>query len=71
MSNKSSDITKYDQLKEDLNDVWRKCIPYCEMALEYDPNDLEVLKLLSQFYSKLDNIDGYKKINAKIEELSN
>ena len=71
MSNKRSDITKYDQLKEDLNDVWRKCIPYCEMALEYDPNDLEVLKLLSQFYYKLDNIDGYKKINAKIEELSN
>ena len=71
MSNKRSDIAKYDQLKEDLNDVWRKCIPYCEMALEYDPNDLEVLKLLSQFYYKLDNIDGYKKINAKIEELSN
>ena len=71
MSNKRSDIAKYDQLKEDLNDVWRKCIPYCEMAFEYDPNDLEVLKLLSQFYYKLDNIDGYKKINAKIEELSN
>ncbi|MFL2609298.1 MAG: tetratricopeptide repeat protein [Flavobacteriaceae bacterium] len=71
MSNKRSDIAKYDQLKEDLNDVWRKCIPYCEMALEYDPNDVEVLKLLSQFYYKLDNIDGYKKINAKIEELSN
>jgi len=71
MSNKRSDIAKYDQLKENLNDVWRKCIPYCEMALEYDPNDLEVLKLLSQFYYKLDNIDGYKQINAKIEEISN
>ena len=47
MSNKRSDIAKYDQLKEDLNEVWRKCIPYCEKALEYDPNDLEVLKLLS------------------------
>lgn len=71
MSNKRSDILKYDQLKEDLNEVWRKCIPYCEKALEYDPNDLEVLKLLSQFYYKLDNLDGYKEINAKIEELSN
>ena len=71
MSNKRSDIAKYDQLKEDLNDVWRKCIPYCEMALEYDPNDLEVLKLLSQFYYKLDNIEGYKRISAKIEELTN
>ena len=71
MSNKRSDIAKYDQLKEDLNDVWRKCIPYCEMALEYDPNDLEVLKLLSQFYYKLDNIEGYKKISAKIDELTN
>ena len=71
MSNKRSDIAKYDQLKEDLNEVWRKCIPYCEKALEYDPNDLEVLKLLSQFYYKLDNLDGYKEINAKIEQLSN
>ena len=71
MSNKRSDIAKYDQLKEDLNDVWRKCIPYCEKALEYDPNDVEVLKLLSQFYYKLDNLDGYKEINAKIEQLSN
>ena len=71
MSNKRSDIVKYDQLKEDLNDVWRKCIPYCEKALEYDPNDVEVLKLLSQFYYKLDNLDGYKEINAKIEQLSN
>tara|TARA_B100000886_G_scaffold260151_1_gene185049 strand:+ start:22322 stop:23614 length:1293 start_codon:yes stop_codon:yes gene_type:complete len=71
MSNKRSDIAKYDQLKEDLNDVWRKCIPYCEKALEYDPNDVEVLKLLSQFYYKLDNLDGFKEINAKIEELSN
>ena len=71
MSNKRSDIAKYDQLKEDLNDVWRKCIPYCEKALEYDPNDIEVLKLLSQFYYKLDNLDGYKEINAKIEQLSN
>ena len=71
MSNKRSDIAKYDELKEDLNDVWRKCIPYCEMALEYGPNDLEVLKLLSQFYYKLDNIEGYKKISAKIEELTN
>lgn len=70
MSNKRSDIVKYDQLKEDLNDVWRKCIPYCEKALEYDPNDVEVLKLLSQFYYKLDNLDGYKEINAKIEQLS-
>lgn len=71
MSNKRSDIAKYDQLKEDLNEVWRKCIPYCEKALEYDPNDLEVLKLLSQFYYKLDNLDGYKEISAKIEQLSN
>tara|TARA_B100000963_G_scaffold63669_1_gene51642 strand:- start:471 stop:1763 length:1293 start_codon:yes stop_codon:yes gene_type:complete len=71
MSNKRSDIAKYDQLKEDLNEVWRKCIPYCEKALEYDPNDIEVLKLLSQFYYKLDNLDGYKEINAKIELLSN
>ena len=71
MSNKKSDIEKYDKLKEELNDVWRKCIPYCEKALEYDPNDVEVLKLLSQFYYKLDNIDGYKEINAKIEKLSN
>ena len=71
MSNKRSDILKYDQLKEDLNEVWRKCIPYCEKALEYDPNDLEVLKLLSQFYYKLDNLDGYKEISAKIEQLSN
>ena len=71
MSNKRSDIAKYDQLKEDLNEVWRKCIPYCEKALEYEPNDLEVLKLLSQFYYKLDNLDGYKEINAKIEQLSN
>ena len=71
MSNKRSDILKYDQLKEDLNEVWRKCIPYCEKALVYDPNDLEVLKLLSQFYYKLDNLDGYKEINAKIEQLSN
>ena len=71
MSNKRSDIAKYDQLKEDLNEVWRKCIPYCEKALEYDPNDVEVLKLLSQFYYKLDNLDGYKEINAKIEQLSN
>ena len=71
MSNKRSDIAKYDHLKEDLNEVWRKCIPYCEKALEYDPNDLEVLKLLSQFYYKLDNLDGYKEISAKIEQLSN
>ncbi|MAQ59867.1 MAG: hypothetical protein CMC49_01380 [Flavobacteriaceae bacterium] len=71
MSNKRSDIAKYDQLKEDLNEVWRKCIPYCEKALQYDPNDLEVLKLLSQFYYKLDNLDGYKEINSKIEQLSN
>ena len=71
MSNKRSDIAKYDKLKEELNDVWRKCIPYCEKALEYDPNDVEVLKLLSQFYYKLDNIDGYKEINAKIEQLKN
>ena len=71
MSNKRSDIAKYDQLKEDLNEVWRKCVPYCEKALEYDPNDIEVLKLLSQFYYKLDNLDGYKEINAKIELLSN
>ena len=71
MSNKRSDIAKYDQLKEDLNEVWRKCMPYCEQALEYHPNDLEVLKLLSQFYYKLDNLDGYKEINAKIEQLSN
>ena len=71
MSNKRSDIAKYDQLKEDLNDVWRKCIPYCEKALEYDPNDIEVLKLLSQFYYKLDNLDGFKEIDAKIKQLSN
>ena len=71
VSNKRSDIAKYDQLKEDLNDVWRKCIPYCEKALEYDPNDIEVLKLLSQFYYKLDNLDGFKEIDAKIKQLSN
>jgi len=71
MSNKSSDIQKYDALKDVLNSVWSSCIPYCEAALEYAPNDLEVLKLLSQFYYKLDNIDGYKEINARIETLSN
>ncbi len=45
--------------------------PIAKRPLEYDPNDLEVLKLLSQFYYKLDNLDGYKEINAKIEQLSN
>ena len=70
-SRKASDLDKYDQLEEKRVGLYKECLPYLEKLIEIDPANIEAIKTAKNIYYTIDDIDNFKLMNAKLEELEN
>ena len=70
-SNKRSDFEKYDNLKQDREDLYASCLPYLEKLIEIDPTNIEALKTAKNIYYTVGDNENYKLMSAKIDELEN
>ena len=70
-SRKRSDLDKYDQLEEQRVGLYKECLPYLEKLIEIDPNNIEAIKTAKNIYYTIDDIDKFKEMNTKLQELEN
>jgi len=64
-----ADNKRYDELREERQDLYKKAIPYLTKALEIDTKNINAAKTLMNIYSILGETDKYKAIKAKVEAL--
>lgn len=65
----SADNKRYDQLREERQDLYRKAIPFLTKALEINPKSTSAATTLMNIYSVLGETDKYKAMKAKIETM--
>tara|TARA_B100000780_G_scaffold166998_1_gene116889 strand:- start:5757 stop:7025 length:1269 start_codon:yes stop_codon:yes gene_type:complete len=70
-SRKRSELDKYDQLEEQRLDLYKECLPYLEKLIEIDPSNIEALKTAKNIYYTVDDIDNFKLMNSKLQEIGN
>ena len=70
-SRKRSDLDKYDQLEEQRIGLYKECLPYLEKLIEIDPTNIEALKTAKNIYYTTDDLDNFKLMNVKLQELEN
>lgn len=63
----ASDNKKYDQLKKQRDDMYRKSLSYFEKAYALDPNNQTLLPMLSNVYQALEMTAKVKEVKAKIK----
>ena len=70
-SRKASDMNKYDELENDRINLYKECLPYLEKLIEIDPTNIEALKTAKNIYYTTDDLDNFKLMNIKLQELEN
>ncbi|WP_282121941.1 tetratricopeptide repeat protein [Algibacter mikhailovii] len=69
LGNSSADNKRYDELKEQRQQLYRDAIPYLTKALEYAPKNINAAKTLMNIYSILGETDKYKEMKARVDEI--
>lgn len=59
---------KYNELKEQSDELLEKSLPYLEKADELNPNDIYVLRTLRDIYARLNQLDKLREIEKKIDK---
>lgn len=65
----SADNRRYDELKEEKNQLYREAIPHLEKALSLRASNVDTAKTLMNIYSVLGETDKFKEMKAKVEKL--
>jgi len=60
---------KYDALMVQLNEVYRKALPYLEKYHELDPSDISTIRTLKKIYTSLDMTDKAKEMRALLKKM--
>lgn len=60
---------KYDELMAQLNEVYRKALPYLEKYHELDPSDINTVRTLKKIYTSLDMTDKAKEMRALLKKM--
>lgn len=69
LGNSTADNKKYDELKQQRNDLYTETLPYLERALKLKPESKEVVRTLMNIYGQLADDTKYKEMKAKLESL--
>ncbi|CAM3407620.1 tetratricopeptide repeat protein [Aequorivita lipolytica] len=69
LGNSRADNQKYDELKQQRNDVYKETMPYLEKALQLNPNNPEVMRTLMNIYGQLAEDAKFKEMKAKLDAL--
>ncbi|MBD0831758.1 tetratricopeptide repeat protein [Aestuariibaculum sediminum] len=67
-SSKKDDL-RYDELREQRQDLYREAIPYLDKALQVDSKNINAAKTLMNIYSSLGETEKYKDMKAKVEAI--
>jgi tetratricopeptide (TPR) repeat protein len=65
----NADYKKYDELKEEKNQLYRDARPYLESALQLRPDNVELARTLMNIYSQLGEDAKFKAMKAKLAEM--
>ncbi|WP_298238184.1 tetratricopeptide repeat protein [uncultured Algibacter sp.] len=71
LGSSAADDKRYDELKEQRQQLYRDAIPFLSKALEIDSKNVSAATTLMNIYSVLGETDKYKAMKAKVDELSN
>jgi len=63
-----SEEKKYNQMKEEADNLLRTSIPYLEKADELQPGDAYTLRTLKDIYTRLSMLDKLKAVNERMKE---
>jgi len=69
LGNSRADNQKYDELKQQRNDLYAETLPYLEKALKLKPDSKEVVRTLMNIYGQLADDAKYKEMKAKLESM--
>ncbi|MGS2727014.1 tetratricopeptide repeat protein [Psychroserpens sp. BH13MA-6] len=65
----AKDNKRYDELREDRNDLYMSAIPFLETALKLRPKNIQAAQTLMNIYSATSQTDKFKAMKAKVEAL--
>jgi tetratricopeptide (TPR) repeat protein len=71
LGSSAADDKRYDELKEQRQQLYRDAIPFLSKALEIDSKNVSAATTLMNIYSVLGETEKYKEMKAKVDELSN
>jgi len=68
-ANEIMDPTEYNKAFEEAKEVFSKAVPFMERARELNPDDMDTLTSLKELYYRLQMIEKYDEVVAKIKQL--
>ena len=67
----TADYNRYDELKTERENLYKKAIPYLEKVFELENDNLNAARTLRNIYSQLDETESYNKYKVIVAELEN
>ena len=67
----TADYNRYDELKIERENLYKKAIPYLEKVFELENDNLNAARTLRNIYSQLDETESYNKYKVIVAELEN
>ena len=65
----TADYNRYDELKIERENLYKKAIPYLEKVFELENDNLNAARTLRNIYSQLDETESYNKYKVIVAEL--
>ncbi|GAA4270029.1 tetratricopeptide repeat protein [Hyunsoonleella aestuarii] len=69
LGSSAADDKRYDELKEERQQLYRDAIPFLSKALEMDAGSVSAATTLMNIYSVLGETDKYKEMKAKVDSM--
>jgi tetratricopeptide (TPR) repeat protein len=69
LGNSKKDNLRYDDLKNDRENLYRECVPLLEELLKVSPKNIDALNTLKNIYGVLGENEAFMQVKAKIEEI--
>lgn len=67
----AADNRKYDQLRNQRDEMYREAIPYLESALKGRPSDMNIIRTLMNIYSIIGEDAKFKTMKERLEAIEN
>ena len=69
LGNSKKDNLRYDELKNDRENLYRECVPLLEELLKVSPENIDALNTLKNIYGVLGENEAFMQVKAKMEEI--
>ena len=69
LGNSKKDNLRYDELKNDRENLYRECVPLLEELLKVSPENIDALNTLKNIYGVLGENEAFMQVKAKMEDI--